>query len=169
MKHRHILILCVLLVVGIAIVFSPARAEKPDTLPVPRFVSLKSDEANIRMGPGLRYQIRWVYHRKGLPLEITAEFEQWRKVRDIDGDEGWLHQSILSGERTALVNIKQGTVPLLSKANGAAPARAQLEYGVMVKLHSCEAEFCEAEAGDYKGWIARKHLWGIYPDEIFSE
>lgn len=132
-------------------------------LQLPRFVSLKSDEVNVRTGPGLRYQIKWVIRRNGLPLEVIAEYEQWRKVKDIDGDDGWLHSSMLSNERSAMV-IAEGEILRKDAAADAEPV-AKIEKGAIAELLECTREFCRLHTGDYKGWVNRQSLWGIYPEE----
>src|SRR5258706_546116 len=77
------------------------------SLPLPRFVSLKSEEANVRTGPGTRYPIQWVYHRAGMPVEIVEEYDLWRKIRDVEGTTGWVHKTMLAGNRTALIKGKE--------------------------------------------------------------
>lgn len=137
-------------------------------LPLPRFVSLKSDKVYMRTGPALRYPIKWVYTRENLPVEIVQEFEQWRKIKDIDGEEGWVHQSLLSGERTVLVK-SDDLIPLREKDSADARMVARLEPMVVAHIEKCGAAgWCGVEAGGYEGWVERKFLWGIYPDEVFN-
>ena len=136
-------------------------------LPLPRFVSIKSNEANVRAGPGLRYPIKWVMVRENLPLEIIAEFDQWRKVRDIQGDEGWMHKAMLSGRRTALVkgNLKN----LFERADFDSEAVATMENGVIVEINSCGSTFCNAAVNDdVEGYIPKEDLWGVYNNEVFD-
>lgn len=132
-------------------------------LPLPRFVSLRSSEANMRSGPGLRYPITWIYHRRGLPLEVIAEADTWRKVRDWEGTEGWMHQSMLGGERRAQV-LDRNRLILRSPQEGAPPV-AQLEPGVIGNLEECEGDWCRLSAGGYGGWLRRAEIWGVYPGE----
>lgn len=131
-------------------------------LALPRFVSIKSDEVNMRTGPGLRYQIKWIVRRKHLPLEVIAEFEEWRKVRDMHGDEGWLHYAMLSNNRTVMLHNEQ---VLLKKPEKNAPPVAKLESGVVAVLDECTTDYCQIELEDYQGWVERSAVWGVYPEE----
>ena len=132
-------------------------------LPVPRFVSLKSNEVNLRAGPGQRYPIEWVYKRPGDPVEITAESDLWRQIRDIDGTTGWVYHSLLAAKRTALVT--GGVRTLRTEPSESADGVALAEPGVMVELRVCEGEWCEVEARGIVGWIKRTELWGVYAEE----
>lgn len=145
------------------IILAPQYASAKLDLPLPRYVSLKSTEANVRKGPGLNYSIKWVLVRKNMPLEVIAEFEQWRKVRDISGDEGWVHRAMLNGKRTATVLDYTHTM-YKSDSTDSYPV-ALVEAGANVDLIECEEEWCKVEAEDYRGWVERESLWGIYPDE----
>lgn len=144
----------------------PARAGDTGngTLALPRFVSLGSERINARTGPGGQYPIDWVFVRRGLPVEITQEFELWRKVRDMEGAEGWVHKSLLSGRRTALIRGPQ-TRELRRDPDERTPAVARLEPGVITRLLKCRGTWCQVSAADRKGWIAKTQLWGVYPDE----
>lgn len=133
--------------------------------PLPRFVSIRSKEAYARTGPGKQYPIRYVYKRKGLPVEIILEFESWRKIRDQGGDEGWVHQTLLSGKRTAI--LKQQTT-LLKKPKPDAKQAAIAEQGAQVTIKQCGATYCQIRASGYEGWLARDNLWGLYPNEIID-
>ncbi|MEZ5648174.1 MAG: SH3 domain-containing protein [Alphaproteobacteria bacterium] len=134
-----------------------------EKLPLPRFVSLRSEEVNVRTGPGVRYPINWVFHKRDLPVEIVAEFENWRKVRDVDHAEGWVHQSMLSGRRSIVIS---GTIQdLKSEPAITASTLAQLEPGVIGRLEKCEGVWCKINTAGYKGWLERTALWGIYPNE----
>lgn len=140
-----------------------AEAGAASTGTTPRFASLRADKVNVRIGPGVRYPIAWVFVRRDLPVEVTAEFDLWRKIRDIDGAEGWVHTSLLSGRRSAIVT---GGVRALRRAPEAgAAAVAQAESGVVVKLLRCAGAWCEVAAADVRGWTRRAHLWGVYPEE----
>lgn len=133
-------------------------------LPIPRFVSLDSDKVYVRAGPALRYPIRWVYKRKGLPVEIIQEFESWRKIRDFEGEEGWIHTSLLSGKRTVLFT-GDDLVPLREGFSANARVVAKIEPRVVAGLSKCIDDWCRVEKDGYKGWVERKSLWGIYDDE----
>lgn len=136
-------------------------------LPIPRFVSLRSAEVNVRTGPGQQYPIEWVYRRVGLPVEITAEFDVWRRIRDRDGSEGWVHQALLSGRRFAIVAAGGDTVTLTRRSQPDSAAVARLESGVIVRLMDCPSGVvaCRVEIEGYSGWVPRRHLWGVYEGE----
>ncbi len=134
-------------------------------LPVPRFVSLRTNPINLRTGPGVRYPVDWVYVRRHLPVEVIGEFDTWRRIRDHDGSEGWVHQSMLSGKRTAVVT--GGAQTLKRTGEDTAVVVATLEAGVIVNVQRCPAEtgFCRVEVDGVQGWLKREQLWGIYPGE----
>jgi SH3-like domain-containing protein len=142
-----------------------AAAPEGSGLPVPRFVSLRAGEANMRSGPGEQYPIKWVYRRPGVPLEIVAEYHHWRRVRDWQGTEGWMHGNMLAGRRSAVVLGE--TRMLRARANSVSGVVARLEPGVIAKLVRCpqDSAWCEIEAESIKGWLPRVDLWGVYPDE----
>lgn len=144
----------------------PPLGAAESSLPVPRFVSLRSDEVNVRTGPGVRYPIDWVFVRKTMPVEVLAEFDTWRKIRDVEGTEGWVHQTMLSGRRTALVT---GEIRELRRRNDpSAPAIAKLEPGVIANLLECKDVWCRLEVGGQKGWLQRSEFWGALPAENFN-
>lgn len=140
-----------------------SAAEPENARRVPRFVSLRSGEVNVRTGPGTRYPVEWVFTRKDIPVEVTAEFDTWRRIRDWEGAEGWVHQSMLSGRRAVVV---LGDIRSLRVApDPGAPAAARLEPGVIGTLERCRDQWCEVEVAGYEGWLARGEFWGVYPDE----
>jgi len=133
-------------------------------LPLPRYISLASKKVFMRSGPGLRYPIRWVYTKKGLPIEVIQEFDTWRKIRDYEGSEGWVHQSLLSGRRSAVVR-GDDTVKLYRKPDLQAKAVVELEPLVVLPLEECDKNWCKVEIQGFDGWIEKKSLWGVYADE----
>jgi SH3-like domain-containing protein len=133
-------------------------------LPIPRFVSLRSDKVFVRTGPAQRYPIKWIFVKKGMPIEIIQEFDTWRKIRDIKGDEGWIHQALLSGKRNAIVVAEEGAMVLRKAKEGAKPV-ALMEKNVQLVLEECRADWCKVEAGDFSGWTKRNLLWGVYEAE----
>ncbi len=153
---------------------APARAARAATqtgLPIPRFVSLKAPRVNVRKGPSSDHQVVWVFTRKGLPVEIIAEFELWRRVRDSEGAEGWVYHSMLSGRRTALVAPWRGTstVPLHASSGRQAPVVALAKGGVVGEIDRCDGDWCEIEVpGGYRGFVEQAMLWGVYPGEQVS-
>jgi SH3-like domain-containing protein len=136
-------------------------------LPLPRFASLKTDRVNLREGPSKDHATKWVYERAGLPVEITAEFEIWRKVRDSEGVEGWVLHSLLSGRRTGLVtpNKKGENSKLYARASASAELAATLQSGVIVNIRRCDGAWCLVDGDGFKGYMEQEKLWGVYPDE----
>ena len=139
----------------------------PETnLPLPRFVSLKTDEGNARRGPALDQRIDWVFVREDMPLQITAEYGHLRRVEDRDGEGGWVHYSLLSGTRTVIVD--QDRLPLRSRPEDNAPEIALLEQNVVARLENCEVEWCRISAGGYGGWAPKADLWGVGAAEVLD-
>jgi SH3-like domain-containing protein len=149
-----------LLLLGAALV--PAAAAR-EGAPLPRFASLRSDEVNLRAGPGTQYPVEWVFLRRDLPVEIVAEYGRWRKVRDVDGSEGWMHQSLLSSRRWVM--IKGAVRPLYLTPTEGSEAVLRAEPGVLGRLLTCLREWCRVEIAGHKAWLPRRHLWGVYPEE----
>jgi len=143
------------------------RTLGPSGLPIPRFVSLKAEKVNVRRGPSSDHAVAWVFQRKGLPVEIVAEFENWRRIRDSDGAEGWILQNLLSGRRTAVVAPWRGgqTLPMYDRPNQAGGTLARISSGVVGNIEQCTGEWCEVSAGGYDGWVEQSQLWGAYPGE----
>jgi SH3-like domain-containing protein len=136
-------------------------------LPVPRFVSLKADRVNVRGGPDKDHDVAWIYTRVGLPVEITAEFENWRRIRDSEGAEGWVYHSLLSGKRTATVQLKSKAdlAPIYAKPDAKSGVTAQLQFGVLGTVKHCTGTWCEITGDGFDGWIQQNDLWGVYPNE----
>jgi SH3-like domain-containing protein len=136
-------------------------------LPVPRFVSLKPDRVNVRGGPTRDHDVTFVFTRTGLPVEITAESDNWRRIRDWEGSEGWVYHSLLSGRRTALVAAKQrdDLVPLYSQADVTSSLVARLQPGVLASVKQCNGTWCRISGSGFDGWITQERLWGVYPHE----
>src|ERR1700716_2662122 len=136
-------------------------------LPVPRYVSLKSDHVNVRAGPTKDNDVAWVYTRSGLPVEITAEFENWRRVRDSEGAEGWVYHSLLSGRRTAVITMKtkDELAPLYHRADQTSAVAARLQAGVVAQVRRCAAAWGHVSGSGFDGWIEKERLWGVYADE----
>ncbi len=136
-------------------------------LPLPRFVSLKFDRVNLREGPSKDHRTTWIYERAGLPIEVTAEFGIWRKVRDSDGTEGWVLHTVLSGRRTAIIAPwKKGEAfPLYAQPAADSDPVARLETGVIGSIHSCDGKWCEISGEGFDGYIQQTLLWGVYPNE----
>lgn len=146
------------------------RTKAKSGKPIPRFVSLKKDRVNVRRGPSRDYQVAWVFVRKNLPIEIIAEFEQWRRIRDNDGAEGWVYYSLLAGKRTALITPwrpKEDTVRLYDNKGKTENVIALVQSGAMGTITSCDGSWCKFSSQGYSGWLPQKMLWGVYPGEHF--
>lgn len=141
----------------------------PSGLPLPRFVSLKSGRVNSRVGPGLNYSVDWMYLKAGLPMEIIQEFDTWRRVRDAEGAEGWINQSLLSGRRTAITapwqRDKEARIVLFAKPDKDARVVAMVEPGVIGTIKSCDGQWCQMTFDGNTGWLNQAQLWGAYPGE----
>ena len=133
-------------------------------LPLPRFVSLKASEGNVRRGPSLEHRIDWVFRHRDMPLRVTAEFGHWRRVEDNEGQGGWIYYSLLSGVRTVMIEA-DGTA-LRTRPDAEAPVVAEAEAGVIGRLGECLPDWCRVSAGGEKGWVAKAALWGVGPEEI---
>ncbi len=161
-------------IVGVSDATAQQVQRGPSTgLPLPRFVSLKSSKVNLRVGPGLNYAIDWMYLKSGVPVEIIQEYDNWRRVRDADGTEGWVNQSLLSGARTAVVapwqRGKSLTVPLKREPNPSASTVAMVQPGAQGQLRTCNGQWCEMEFGGARGWLDQQQLWGAYPGETYVD
>jgi SH3-like domain-containing protein len=152
----------------------PAFAQQGDNpfrstaYPLPRFVTIASDEAYVRTGPGRKYPIQWVFKRDGLPIEIILEFDHWRKIKDHEGQVGWIHKSLLSGKRNGIV-AAEDNVALYRKPSTEDKIIAYLEPDVIVKFKTCDKHWCELEASGFKGWMPKENLWGVYSEEIIED
>ncbi|MEM1287537.1 MAG: SH3 domain-containing protein [Pseudomonadota bacterium] len=158
-----------------AVRFQEGQAVGPVTgWPIPRFVSIRPNRANVRVGPGGNYAVSWTFVRSGLPVEITAEFGNWRKIRDMDGDEGWIRHDLLAGRRMAVIApwSDGDPVPARRSANENAGTRYLLEPGVVAQLDGCDGSWCQVSAAEegqrWRGYIRQNALWGAYPEEAFD-
>ena len=161
-------------------VAGPALAveKNEDGLPLPRFASTRSAPINVHVGPGLKYDVAWIYNIPKTPVEIVAEFDIWREVRDFDGTEGWIQQNLLSGDRAGLVEPwkKDANVPLLSSAAADASVKAYLASGFRVDIRRCDGSWCQVDATgpdatgrptSLSGYLQQSELWGVYQGETF--
>ncbi len=162
----------------IALVAGPAAGAPPEGqngpnrssgLPLPRFVSLKAERVNVRSGPNKDNDVSWVYTRVGLPVEIIAEYDNWSRIRDWEGAEGWVLHSLLSGRRTVLVSAPAKSiddfVPLHAAGDKESPITARLQAGVLASVKRCAANWCRISGQGFDGWIQQERLWGVYPGE----
>ncbi len=160
--RRSVLLVLALLAAGL---FDYAEASAQEGYRT-HFVSLRHNTVNVRTGPGTRYPIEWVYKRAGLPVEAIAEFEEWIKVRDYEGAEGWIHRRLLSSDRWAVITGALRTVRREPRDDSAAVLFA--EPGVQGHLLACREAWCQLEIGPRRGWVRRDVLWGVYPRETFD-
>ncbi|MEO1562302.1 MAG: SH3 domain-containing protein [Pseudomonadota bacterium] len=157
MKH---LVLAALMAAGIAGAPMASDALGPVTnLPIPRYVSMKAEQGNVRRGPSLTHRIDWIFQHKGMPLRITAEYGHWRRVEDIDGEGGWMHYSLLSGLRTVVVN--EDEVALYVQPDTGSVFRVKAENGAILRLSECDGDWCRVSSGRHKGWVQKASLWGV--------
>ena len=134
--------------------------------PQPYFVSIKVDEAYMREGPSDMHRVKWIYRRKGLPLEVIASFDVWRRVRDMDGEVGWMHTALLTRDRTAVVTAGPA-VEVYARDDTTSQVVAQAQAGAIGRLLECSMLACEVEFPGAEGWIARSRLWGIHGGEDY--
>jgi SH3-like domain-containing protein len=139
------------------------QQRKGSGLPIPRFASLRSDEVNVRVGPSTRYPIEWVFKRKSMPVEIVAEYENWRKIRDWQGASGWVYHSLLSGKRSFIVAAKPASLHKTPATS--AEVVAKLDPEVMGEIRSCAGDWCRVKVSGVSGWIERTGMWGVYKSE----
>ena len=148
-----------------------ARKTGQSGLPLPRFVSLKADEVNVRRGPGWDHAVAWVFRRIGLPVEVIAEYDVWRQVRDSEGATGWVLGSLLSGRRTVLIapwKTDRRTIDLYEVAERTNAVRAKLAPGVLGDVEHCDGKWCRIDAGGLSGFISQDLVWGVYPGEAIN-
>ncbi|MBY8976541.1 aspartyl-trna synthetase [Rhodobacteraceae bacterium NNCM2] len=140
----------------------------PETnLPLPRYVSLRSSEINVRRGPGLSYPKDWVFKRAGLPVRVIAEYGDWRRILDSDNAGGWVYHALISGRRTVLVTAPE--VVIREEPSTAAPATAEVHQGVIAKLDGCVDSWCEISVEDVTGWAPSDTIWGVGPEDMQAE
>ena len=137
---------------------------KVTNLPIPRYVSLKAEEGNVRRGPSLSHRIDWVFQRRNMPLQVTGEHGHWRRVEDRDGQGGWVHYSLLSGVRHVIVEAD--LTPMRTKPSDEAEVNAYAEAGVVARLGKCSLDWCRINARGSRGWVEKRVLWGVKPQEI---
>ena len=143
-----------------------ARPRGASGLPLPRFVSIKSDAANVRRGPGPDFPLLWQYQRRNLPLEIIGEYDGWRQIRDHQGAEGWMKAPLLSGTRSVIVSRSAHAVTLRAVPDATGVVIALVQPGVIGTLDDCKRGWCEVEVDNYNGWLVRDQIWGVYPFEF---
>ena len=161
------MIVRLLLSLFLVLVAVPTAVAQRSELPVPRYVSLRADEVRLRAGPNVSHPIEWVIRRRHLPVEIIAESDNWRRIRDWEGAEGWVYHSMLSGRRTAVVTPKDKDqlVLLRAKADAEAEVVARVQSGVLAAVKRCTGTWCRIAGTGFDGWVVQEQLWGVYPHE----
>ena len=163
MKAVFTSILCCAMMFS-SVLFAADERGSVTNLPIPRFVSMKTDEGNVRRGPSLTHRIDWVFKHEDMPLQIIAEHGHWRRVIDIEGQGGWMHYSLLSGVRTALIQADETRIRV--QPNDAAAAKAFAERGAILRLGECDADWCNVSSGRLRGWVRKTEIWGVFATEI---
>ncbi len=164
MTGKAILLICMLALTAPA--FAAEEQDNTSHLPIPRFASLRSGEVNMRTGPGTRYPIEWVYAKRGLPVEVIAEYDIWRRVRDPEGIEGWVNKTELTGKRGLV--ITGGNHELREDPDDTAAIAAHLEKGALGTIASCKQDWCKVKFDGAKGYLRKMDFWGAYPNELFD-
>lgn len=164
---RRLLVLAAFLATAGAATAQSTADTGPSGLPLPRFVSLSAAEVNVRIGPSFTHKVKFTFKKTGLPVEVVREFGNWRRIRDADGEEGWVHGSMLSGRRTALVApwAKDENVPLRAEPAASAAPTAFLEPLVLATVDRCDGSWCEVSGRGFDGMVPQRMLWGVYPKE----
>jgi len=172
------LALLISLFVGVSMPVNAYSQPKGSTtgLQIPRFVSLKSKRVNLRVGPGRKYSVQWLYVNPGLPVEIIQEYDQWMQIRDSEGTEGWVFHSLLTGRRTAIVapwdkqptdGAASFTKAYVNNSSNASVA-ANLQPGLIVKIENCDDSWCKIAKGNFEGYLPKPKIWGVYPKEVIE-
>lgn len=149
-------------------------------LPIPRFVVLKSSDTNLRKGPNVKFPIVWSYKRKGYPMQLVAEFENWRKLRDYDGAEGWIHENLITGARNVMFTAnhyktkksmyleRNSELILFRYPDENSYPMARIQLGAIGKLRKCQKEWCNIRVENTTGWALKSNLWGVLEKEILD-
>ena len=165
--YKNISMQIIIAFISIIIFSQTCNAEigKETGLEIPRYISLKSNDANIRIGPSKNYPIEIKYIKKNYPLKILEEYEDWRKVEDFQKNFGWIHKSLISGSRTGIVVSNDNkTIKLLNTLNG--NVIGEIGKGNIVFLEKCKIDWCLVSFGNYRGWVDKKNIWGVKEKEI---
>jgi SH3-like domain-containing protein len=150
----------------LSVLFSASVYAKPAP-EIPYYASIKADKANIRTGPSVRYPIQWIYNKADWPVKVTATFETWRKISDIKGEVGWIHESILSGKRYVIINTN-GVQEIYRLPIPTSSVVLIAESGVIGELISCKSGWCKIKVASEKGWVEEKKLWGVEENEVYK-
>ncbi len=164
--HIIIAIAAAVLAAGALLFYAVHTRQADNDRPPSHFVTIKPDKANVRSGPGKRYPVRWVFVQSGIPVEILAEYENWRQIRDWEGQEGWIHAAMLSRKRSIVVTGEKRT--LYRRADAASPPVVTLEPGIVANIETCDGEWCRVEVRNNIGWLRGGEFWGIEPGEIIE-
>ncbi len=169
--------LCLASLSGLVGLTGSGLAQVPETPPtrgasgllLPRFVTLSESKANVRRGPGEAYPLLWQYRRQGLPVEIIAEYQKWRRIRDHEGEEGWMHSRLLRGPRMVMVRSGPNALALKSRADKAGATKAYVQDGAIGKISECQDNWCEVAFESHQGWLPRNQLWGLQAYDFIKD
>ncbi|GHA50283.1 hypothetical protein GCM10008927_14100 [Amylibacter ulvae] len=161
-KNQYLGVLCAVVITSTA--YAETERGPVTNLPMPRFVSMKTGEGNVRRGPSLTHRIDWVFKHEDMPLKVVGEYGHWRRVLDADGQGGWMHFRLLSGVRT--VTIEKNRTPMRRKPYEGAQAVAFAEDGVIARLGECTIDWCKISAGKIRGWVKKGEIWGVGKNEL---
>lgn len=142
------------------------QAYAQQTLPLPRMVSLRAEKVNVRTGPGEQYPVKWVFKSRYMPVEIIAEYGNWRKIKDYEGEEGWIHRAMLVGKRSMIVVDAEASMH--ENPSEGSPKVARLAMGMVARIDECNPDWCHVNTRGYDGWVKRKAMWGLYPHEVIQ-
>jgi SH3-like domain-containing protein len=159
MKKFKLLIAGILMLCGHMQIANAAEYFNQTGLLLPRFASLRTNEVNVRTGPGVKYPLEWIFVKRDLPVKIIAEFEHWRMIKDWQGNEGWVHKVMLSGHQTVMVMDEK--VEIHAKPKLGSKILAVAEKNVIADFKSCQGEWCQIRVHNFKGWVSKSSLWGV--------
>ena len=165
-KATGLVVAVLLAVVSTAALAQDTQRGPVTGFPLPRYVSIHASEAFARRGPSRSHRIDWVFQRRNMPVQIVAEHGHWRRVVDRDGAGGWMHYSLLSGVRTAI--IETDMLELHQRPDPTSPVVAQAELGVIAFLDECNGTWCRLNVAGHRGWVPMDTLWGVDPGESFD-
>ena len=167
--YKNISMQIIIAIISIIIFSQVSNAEvgQETGLEIPRYVSLKSNDVNIRVGPSINYPIEIKYIVKNYPLKVIEEYEDWRKVEDFKKNIGWIHKSLISGTRTGIVLSEDNkNIELLNTLDG--NIIGEIGKGNIIYLEKCKIDWCFISSGNFKGWMDKKHIWGVKQNEIIK-
>ncbi len=167
-KVKRFRVFSTILVFGFASLGAAQQAPEGQVtgLSIPRYISMKSGSANVRRGPSTSNRVDWVLRHRGTPLIVLAEYQEWFRIEDVDGEGGWVHTKLLSPRRTVLV--QEDLLALRETPTNSGLKLARLEAGVVLLLGACHPNWCEASVDGLTGWLPKSGIWGVLLEEVFE-